>query len=64
MMIGALNCAPCRPPLALPNGHPTLNPSLPQIPRAQWARLVRRIGYVPMWIWGWCFSFMPKKVRL
>ncbi len=36
---------------------------LPQIPRAQWARLARRIGYVPMIIWGWCFSFMPKQVR-
>ncbi|KAI7840118.1 hypothetical protein COHA_006159 [Chlorella ohadii] len=34
------------------------------IPRAQWARLARRIGYVPMIIWGWCFSFMPKQVPL
>lgn len=37
------------------------HPLLPQIPRAQWARLARRIGYVPMIIWGWCFSFMPKQ---
>ncbi|KAL4421076.1 hypothetical protein ABPG77_001371 [Micractinium sp. CCAP 211/92] len=34
------------------------------IPQAQWASFVRRIGYVPMLIWGWCGSFMPKQVPM
>ena len=38
-------------------------PPRPQIPRAAWAAFVRRIGYVPLWAWGWAGSFMPKQVR-
>lgn len=33
-----------------------------QIPRATWAAFVRRMGYVPLWAWGWAGSFMPKQV--
>ncbi|KAL4854850.1 Diacylglycerol O-acyltransferase 2D [Chlorella vulgaris] len=34
------------------------------VPRAHWARFVRRIGYMPMLVWGWCGSFMPKQVAM
>ncbi|EFN52435.1 hypothetical protein CHLNCDRAFT_138958 [Chlorella variabilis] len=34
------------------------------VPRAQWGSFVRRIGYVPMLVWGWCGSFMPRQVPM
>nr|AID16200.1 diacylglycerol acyltransferase type 2 [Ettlia oleoabundans] len=34
------------------------------IPRAQWTSIVRRLGYVPMIVWGWMGSFMPKQVPM
>lgn len=34
------------------------------IPRTAWASMARRIGYVPMLMWGSAFTFVPRQVPL